>query len=207
MTDDGFIRVPARTREEIGELANYLEQGLRSLRQVTEHLRGSSGTMPSVLDDLRDVMRMTEAATERVLDETEALVDDGRTAARLLSDVRRTASVAGVPAVAEPVQQIGVLIERANGRAMEIMSALEFQDLTAQKVQRTFAVLEEVLVRLGKIQRLVDDSHGGCETHPPSPPALRARSESAPSASAGSSRASQRQVDELLLHYAANMDV
>src|SRR5437660_1566446 len=82
------------------------------------------------------------------LDETEARVADGHTAARLLADVRRTAGAAGVPAVAEPVHEIGVLIERANGRAMEIMSALEFQDLTAQKFQRTFAVLEEVLVRL-----------------------------------------------------------
>ena len=163
MTDDRFIRVPARTRDEIGELAVYLEQGLRSLRQVTEHLRGSSGTMPSVLDDLRDVMRMTEAATERVLDETEALVNDGRTASRLLADVRRSATAAMV----EPMQQLDVLIDRSNGRAMEIMSALEFQDLTAQKVQRTFGVLEEVLVRLGKIQRLVDpDPQGGCETHP-----------------------------------------
>jgi hypothetical protein len=75
--------------------------------------------------------------------------------------------MAGVPAVAEPVRQVGVLIERANGRAMEIMSALEFQDLTAQKVQRTFAVLEEVLVRLAKIQRLVDA--GDVPAAPPRP--------------------------------------
>jgi chemotaxis regulatin CheY-phosphate phosphatase CheZ len=205
VTDDGFIRVPARTRAEIGELALYLEQGLRSLRQVTEHLRGSSGTMPSVLDDLRDVMRMTEAATERVLDETEALVADGRTATRLLGDVRR---LAGGPAMTGPVQELGALIERANGRAMEIMSALEFQDLAAQKVQRTFAVLEETLVRLTKIQRLVDV--GGAETPSPGPPTLRARSDSAPSASADGARggsAAQRLADELLLHYAADMDV
>ena len=35
-------------------------------------------------------------------------------------------------------------------------------------------------------------SDGGCETHPPSPPALRAGSESRPSASAGSTSASAR---------------
>ena len=193
MTDERFIRVPARAREELGELTLYLEQGLRSLRQVTEHLRGSSGTMPGVLDDLRDVMRMTEAATERVLDETEALVDDGRAASRLLADVRRQAAGA---AIAEPVHQLGVLIDRSNSRAMEIMSALEFQDLTSQKVQRTFAVLEEVLVRLGKIQRLVEVGGDGVAPAPAAPRAVPLDGKSA-----------QRVADELLLHYASNMDV
>jgi chemotaxis regulatin CheY-phosphate phosphatase CheZ len=197
VTDERFIRVPARTRQEIGELTLYLEQGLKSLRQVTEHLRGSSGTMPGVLDDLRDVMRMTEAATERVLDETEALVDDGRAAARLVADVRHRAAAADAVAIAEPMQKLGALIARSNDRAMEIMSALEFQDLTSQKVQRTFAVLEEVLVRLGKIQRLVDaDGATAAVARPaPPPPALDGKS-------------AQRLADELLLlHHANNMDV
>jgi chemotaxis regulatin CheY-phosphate phosphatase CheZ len=195
MTEGAFIRVPAATREEIGELASYLEQGLRSLRQVTEHLRGSSETMPSVLDDLRDVMRMTEAATERVLDETEALVDDGRAASRLLAEVRRTAGASGLAAVDEPMAQLGALIERSNGRAMEIMSALEFQDLTSQKVQRTFAVLEQVLVRLAKIRHLVDVNGD--------PPAAKPR---AVPATPQDGKSAQRLADELLLHYSTRTD-
>ena len=59
----GFILVPAVARDEIGQLTFYLEQGLRSLRDIAEHLRGSSGNMPSVLDDLKEVVKMTEAAT------------------------------------------------------------------------------------------------------------------------------------------------
>ena len=39
----GFILVPAVARDEIGQLTFYLEQGLRSLRDIAEHLRGSSG--------------------------------------------------------------------------------------------------------------------------------------------------------------------
>src|SRR5919201_7132170 len=86
-----LVAVSARACDEIGELAYYLEQSLRNLRDIREHVRGSSGTMPSVLDDLRDVVRMTETATVRVLEETEALVDDGRTASRLIQDVTRMA--------------------------------------------------------------------------------------------------------------------
>jgi chemotaxis regulatin CheY-phosphate phosphatase CheZ len=151
-----LIRVPARAREEIGALAQFLDQGLRSIRNITDNVRGGRGS--SVLDELRDVMRITEAATERMLDETEALVDDGHAASRLLADVRRKTGGPGAEAIAEPMRELGVLIDRSNDRAMEIMSALEFQDLTTQKVQRTFDVLEEVVARLGLIQRLIDSA-------------------------------------------------
>jgi chemotaxis regulatin CheY-phosphate phosphatase CheZ len=194
VTDERFITVPARAREELGQLTHYLEQGLRNIRDITEHLRGSGGSMPSVLDDLRDVVRITEAATERMLDETEALVDDGRAASRLLADVRREAGTAD-EAIAEPMRALGVLIDRSNDRAMEIMSALEFQDLTSQKVQRTFRVLEEVLVRLGKIQRLVDT---GADAPVAAP---------APAPRAHEGKTGQRLADELTLHFAANTDV
>jgi chemotaxis regulatin CheY-phosphate phosphatase CheZ len=94
------------------------------------------------------------------------------------------------------MRELGVLVDRSNSRAMEIMSALEFQDVTNQKVQRTFLVLEEVLVRLAKIQRLVDT---GAETPMPAPPAARPV--------AHDSHAGQRLADELMLHFAAQMDV
>jgi chemotaxis regulatin CheY-phosphate phosphatase CheZ len=193
--EERFITVPARAREEIGELTYYLGQGLQSLRDITEHLRGSSGTVPSVLDELRDVMRLTEAASMRVLDETEALVDDGRAAARLLADVHARVSAADAEALAVPMRELGALVERSNTRAMEIMSALEFQDLTSQKVQRTFGVLAEVLVRLAKIQRLVN---AGADK-PIAPPA--------PKPIGQEGKTGQHLADELLLHFTAQMDV
>jgi chemotaxis regulatin CheY-phosphate phosphatase CheZ len=193
--EERFITVPARAREEIGELTYYLEQGLQSLRDITEHLRGSSGTVPSVLDELRDVMRLTEAASMRVLDETEALVDDGRAAARLLADVHARVSAADAEALAVPMRELGALVERSNTRAMEIMSALEFQDLTSQKVQRTFGVLAEVLVRLAKIQRLVNAGADKPIAPPPSKPIGQ------------EGKTGQRLADELLLHFTAQMDV
>jgi chemotaxis regulatin CheY-phosphate phosphatase CheZ len=151
-----FITVPARARDEIGELAYYLERTLRNLREVNDHLRGSSQTMPGVLHELRDIVQMTEAATVRVLEETEALVDEGRTAAALIDEARREAKAGSVEGVSQPLAKVQALVDMSNNRAMAIMSALEFQDLTSQKVQRAFNVLEEVVVRLAKIQTLVD---------------------------------------------------
>ena len=193
MTDEPFIRVPARARDEIGQLAQDLEQGLRDIRAITDDPHGAA-RRSSVLDQLRDVMRITEAATQRMLDETEALVDDGHAASRLLADIRRKTDGSGAETIAAPIRDLGVLVDRSNDRAMEIMAALEYQDLATQKVQRTFDVLEEVLVRLATIQRLVDT---GVDTPPTTTPA------EAPSVTDPTS--GQRLADELV-HFSANMD-
>ena len=97
---------------------------------------------------------------------------------------------------AAPLAEVQALVERGNGRLMAIMSALAFQDLTAQKIQRAFEVLEEVNIRLGKIHHLV--SFGAEE-----PPAVRGRRTSRnrptdspgriwPTRSCGASRRSER---------------
>jgi chemotaxis regulatin CheY-phosphate phosphatase CheZ len=156
MMTDGLITIPARAREEIGELAFYLEQTLRHLREVHDHVRGTSTTMPGVLHELRDIVAMTETATVKVLEETEALVDEGRVAATLLAGAHGDSDAGNADAVRTALTQVEQLVQRSNDRAMAIMAALEFQDLTSQKVQRAFGVLEEALGRLGKIQALLE---------------------------------------------------
>lgn len=153
-TESGFTTIPIRARDEIGELAFYLEKVRRNLLTVNGHLTGSSRTMPGVLRDLKDIVRMTEAATVRVLEEAEALLDEGQACSSLIAQAQRASADREAPEAA-PLAEVQALVERGNGRVMAIMSALEFQDLTSQKIQRAFEVLEEVSIRLGKIHRLV----------------------------------------------------
>ena len=61
---------PIRARDQIGELAFYLEQVRQNLLTVND-LSGDARTVPSVLRDLKDIVHMTEAATVRVLEEVE----------------------------------------------------------------------------------------------------------------------------------------
>ena len=165
-----LIAVPAQTRVEIGELGSYLEQTVRSLREVSAHLHGSSETMPGVLHELRTINSMTEAATVRVLEETEALVDDGRQAVALLGDAERAVAAGAPQPATECLAGVRGLVAGASDRAFAIMSALEFQDLTSQRVERLFGVLEEVLRRLAKIRSLVDRGHD--VNGEPEPPAM-----------------------------------
>jgi chemotaxis regulatin CheY-phosphate phosphatase CheZ len=180
-----LIAVPARARLEIGELASYLERALTNLKAVDGHLRDSAQTMPDVLDVLRDINRMTEKATVTVLEQTEALVEDGRTAAALIKAAH--AAVGEASDLAARLGAVEAVVARSNERALTIMSALEFQDLTSQKVQWAFKVLETVVARMRTIQSLV---FGGPSGAAPPPAAMDAR--------AGATASAQDLADELL---------
>jgi chemotaxis regulatin CheY-phosphate phosphatase CheZ len=183
-----FIRVPAQARLQIGELTSYLEHALQTLQEVDGHLRDSSQTVPDVLHVLHDINRMAEVAVVQVLDQSEALVEDGRIAARLLSEARSAANPSSP--LAAQLAEVEAVMARSNERAMTIMLALEFQDLSSQKVQQAFKVLESVVERVRTIQNLV---FGERMVEPPAPSGARTEAE-APS----STMSAQDLADELL---------
>jgi NAD(P) transhydrogenase len=81
---------------------------LHSLHEVDSHLRDSSQSMPYVLHVLRDINRLTETATVRVLDQAEAFVEDGREVAALLADAGAVAAdVIGFPSLASTSMEQG----------------------------------------------------------------------------------------------------
>jgi chemotaxis regulatin CheY-phosphate phosphatase CheZ len=175
---DRFVSIPARTRDEIGELAFYLEQVRKNLLTVNQHLAGSSRTMPSVLRDLKEIVKMTERATVQVLDETESMLEEAQSLSNLIAEAQRAAGGDAPPEISGILSQVQDLVDRGNNRVMTIMSALEFQDLISQKMKRAFEVLEEVTSRLGKIHEVVSlgqevdaPSHDG---HPAEPAAAGA---------------------------------
>ncbi len=139
-----------------GHTPEAVERTLAHLPQVTDHLRTSAETMPGVLRDLREIIGMTAAATVRVLEETEALVEESQVAMRLLAEARRP-EIGGTPDERErSLAGLQTLVERCNDRALAIMSALQFEDVTSQKGHRASTVVEEACRRLARIQGLLD---------------------------------------------------
>lgn len=171
-----YISVLTRARDEVGELAYYLEQTLQKLREVNQHLEGSARDVPGVLHDLREIVRMTEAGTVTVLEETEALMDEGRAAGRLVTQIQESLKKGEVTDCDADLGQLQALVGAGDTRITNIMSALQFQDLTSQKIQGAFDVLEEVMVRLSRIRALLDvgrevtpaaDGQNGAAGHEP----------------------------------------
>ena len=148
--------------------------------------------MPAVLHDLRDIVQMTEQATVRVLEQTEALLEESQTVLGLIAGACRAARGDAAATIGSALGAMQSLVQKSNARAMAIMSALEFQDMTSQKIQRAVEVLEGVSMRLQKIHGLVTPGHEGEAAPAPAP---------LPAASPveAESRSGQDLADELLM--------
>jgi chemotaxis regulatin CheY-phosphate phosphatase CheZ len=190
-----LVAIPASARDAIGELAYYLDHVRRNLLEVNVQLTGSTRTVPAVLRELRDIAQMTERATVRVLEETEALLDEGRAMLTLVAQARSHTGSGGEDGVrrdGEPLTEIHALIERGTRRSLDIMAALNFQDITTQKVQHALDVLEEVVARLDKIRLLMALG----EEWPPRP-----EPPTSPDAERGDLKSGQDLADEILQRF------
>jgi chemotaxis regulatin CheY-phosphate phosphatase CheZ len=154
MTEGNFNRlVSIKAKDEIGQLAYYINRTLLNLQQLDPAVKRSSGQIPRASSQLSDVVRTTEAATLKVLDETEKIMEEQERATGELERVKQWLVAehgghAGLDSVIASLDTVGTLHRKALDRAMEIIAAMEFQDLTTQKIEKTLGLMAEVTRRL-----------------------------------------------------------
>lgn len=153
MAEGNFHRtVNIKARGIIGEVAAYINQTLHNLQRLDPTVKDSQREIPKVAKDLAEIIHTTEEATNRVLEQTEYLVDEQQQVEQKLSRV--TEMLRHFPKDPRITDSLGSLEEtkeihrRSQGRAMDIMAAMEFQDLTTQKIQRLIGLIAEVEARL-----------------------------------------------------------
>lgn len=152
---DGKFRelVAVQAKGEIGRLASFINQTMRNLQELDPAVGGSSRRLPQMSGQLSEVVKTTEQASMRVLNEIEQIVEEQmaveeglRRLATLLETERERDPQRG--ATMQTLEEVQVRHSRAQGRAMEIMSAMEFQDITAQRIKKSMALITEVENRL-----------------------------------------------------------
>ncbi len=156
MTDGHFQRmVTVRTRGVVGELAAAINLTLQNLQSLDPTVRGSSREIPKVAQHLGEIIQTTEEATNRVLEQAEHLVEDQAQvhqglsrASEMLHSIPNASALKGCLQLLHEVETIQ---RQSQGRAMEIMAAMEFQDLTTQKIQKLIALVAEVEGRLRQL--------------------------------------------------------
>jgi chemotaxis regulatin CheY-phosphate phosphatase CheZ len=145
--------VTVEARGEVGQLARYINQTMRNLQQLDPELGGSSRRLPQMTGHLSEVVRTTEQASLRVLDEIEQIVEGHAMMDREFQELAallRTEDGHGAQrhAALETLTRLQELHGRAESRALEIMAAMEFQDITTQRIQKSIAALSEIQARL-----------------------------------------------------------
>jgi chemotaxis protein CheZ len=115
-------------------------------------VRGSSVEIPKVAKHLAEIIQTTEDATNRVLEQTEHLIDEQvrveQGLSRAAEMLRHAPGGTVVVECQKGLEEVKELQRRSQSRAMDIMSAMEFQDLTTQKIQKLIGLVAEVEERL-----------------------------------------------------------
>lgn len=166
MADGEFQRlVKIEARGQLGHLARYINQTMGNLQQLDPTVRTSSHEFPRMSEHLSDVVRTTEQASMQVMDEVEAIVGEQaameglirQLATLLKADDRHETAV-------QTLARLQELNSGAQERALKIMGAMEFQDITAQRIEKSLALIAEIqdrLLRLLVLFNVPPDQEGG----------------------------------------------
>ena len=137
--------------EQLGELARFVETALRTLNQASMPIADSTSDLPAVASHLADLNRMTEEGTLEVMRLTDIIQEShGRTLKELLA-IGETLSAFDCTTLAKRVQDAAGNLKQDEQRFMEIMTALSFQDLVAQRVKKLVMILNDVQDKLMKL--------------------------------------------------------
>jgi len=143
MAQDG-TSPPATAAESRAQAADAFPRAMVSVAQPA-----CAETLPAVVNTLGGIIRATETAAQRVLDETERLTRSRQQLGRALATLRPMMAYAD-PAMKTAWNEARAAWEGMAAPTLNLVSAMEFQDLSAQHLNAAIdavTTLRDGLVR------------------------------------------------------------
>ena len=134
--------------EELGELARYLESAMRKVAEVGAPMVANSAQLPQATAHLLDLNKMTEEGTLEVMRLIEIMQDNRAQAAKELTAIVSTLDAVDCRTLATRLGKTAQELAQDDKNLMDIMTALSFQDLVAQRVKKLVTIIEDVQCKL-----------------------------------------------------------
>ena len=134
--------------DELGELARYLDSAIRKMAQIGAPMVANSAQLPQAAIHLLDLNKMTEDGTLEVMRLAEIIQDNRARAAKELAAVVSTLEAVDCRTLAARLAKTAQELAQDDKHLMDIMTALSFQDLVAQRVKKLVTIVEDVQCKL-----------------------------------------------------------
>lgn len=135
--------------DQLGELARFIDTTLKTITQFRDPMSATTEQLTESANHLRDLKRLTEDGAHQVMQVVETLQDNHRRLVAHLDEVSRAVSAApGLTEAAATVSAMERALARNEKPLVDILTALSFQDLAAQRVNKLVTIVEEVEHRL-----------------------------------------------------------
>jgi len=131
--------------EELGELARFIDTTMRTLSEFSAPVNSSTEQLPQAVSHLTNLKTLTEQGTHEVMRQVEAIQDNHARIGTILKElVQALQQGQATPALMRQVVHLEQILGEDDKRLLDIMTALSFQDLVAQSVNKLVAILDEV---------------------------------------------------------------
>lgn len=134
--------------EELGELARFVEKAMRTISEISAPIVSGSAGLPMASSHLVDLNKMTEEGTLEVMRLTEMIQDNRGRVVKELAAIAETLKAVDCTTLSMRIQSIAAGLAQDDKCLTEIMTALSFQDLVAQRVKKLVAILDDVRDKL-----------------------------------------------------------
>jgi chemotaxis protein CheZ len=134
--------------EELGGLARFVENAMKTISAVGPQIMSSSAQLPTASSHLKDLNKMTEDGTLEVMRLTELIQDNRARIRKDLHAVVETLQAMDCVKLGQRVEAVRTMATEDDNHLTEIMTALSFQDLVAQRVKKLVTILDEVQRKL-----------------------------------------------------------
>jgi chemotaxis protein CheZ len=133
--------------DELGELARYIDTAMRKMADVSSPMVVGSAQLPQAAAHLLDLNKVTEEGTLEVMRLAEIIQDNRARAAKELAAVVSTLEAVDCQ-LAVRLGKTASELTQDDKHLMDIMTALSFQDLVAQRVKKLVTIIEDVQCKL-----------------------------------------------------------
>jgi chemotaxis protein CheZ len=137
---------------ELGALARFVDHAMKAISAIGPQIMSSSTQLPTAASHLSDLSKMTEDGTLEVMRLTEMIQDNHGRIAKDLSGVVEVLRAMDCASLAGRLGNVASVLAQDGKCLTDIMTALSFQDLVAQRVKKLVAILDEVQ---GKLMELI----------------------------------------------------
>ena len=126
--------------EKLGELTRFIDTTIKTISQFSAPMSATTEQLPDATAHLRDLRKLTEEGTHKVMQLVETIEDNRTRVTAQLDALKRR--LAGDDAAA--LEAIQAALKKDDKPLIDIIIALSFQDLVAQRVNKLVTIVEEV---------------------------------------------------------------
>jgi chemotaxis protein CheZ len=135
--------------DQLGELARFIDTTLKTLTEFRDPVSATTEQLPQAVTHLQDLKRLTEEGSLTVMQLVESLQENRR---RILSQLAGLEDSVGatpdLPSLRRTLAGVTEIVVHDQKALIDIMTAMSFQDLVAQRVNKLVTIVSEVEHRL-----------------------------------------------------------